>query len=207
MGIQFSDVTFEGHELTDDLFFNKLPGDLKSVLGKTNGFIKFSGGFHLRGVCQEPYWHALDNFWIGKYALTNLFEKVLKTDIPFGQDCMGDQFLLRDGEVFVLKGESGDVINMRMDFSTFLEEAEANPLTFFQLYPLKQFQSEGGKLEPGQLLSVWPPFISAESRKGVSLKAVPVVDRILFLSDLAKQTSNLPDGSKIKFSVIKSKKV
>jgi hypothetical protein len=50
-----------------------------------------------------------------------------------------------------------------------------------------QFQAEGGALEPGQLLNVYPPFCTAESGAGVSLAAVPVAERLPFLADLARQ--------------------
>ncbi len=55
-----------------------------------------------------------------------------------------------------------------------------------------QFQAEGRTLSPGQLLSVYPPFCTAEAAQGVDLRAVPSLERLDFLADLARQLP--PDG-------------
>jgi len=201
MEINYPDITFEGPAISDQNFLNALPEDLKSILKKKNGFIAFGGGFHLRGICDEPTWHSLELFWTGNHSFSKLYSSVQKDDVPFGQDCLGDQFLLRKNQVLRLRGESGEIVDMKMDFLTFLEEALSNPLEFLELSPLKKIQNEGKKLEPGQLINVYPPFITAESRKGVSLKPIPTLERILFLSNFAKQISNISNGTQIKFNV------
>jgi hypothetical protein len=66
---------------------------------------------------------------------------------------------------------------------------ESDPIEYLSLQPLFQFQNEGGSLQPGQLLSVYPPFCTKESANGVSLKAIPTLERITFLADFAGQIS------------------
>ncbi len=58
MVAQFPDITFEGPLISDQNFLNALPEDLKSILKIKNGFIAFAGGFHMRGICEEPSWHS-----------------------------------------------------------------------------------------------------------------------------------------------------
>jgi hypothetical protein len=48
---------------------------------------------------------------------------------------------------------------------------------------------------------VYPPFCTAESSSGVSLKPIPALERIRFLADLAKQIRRLPERTKIRLQV------
>jgi hypothetical protein len=50
-----------------------------------------------------------------------------------------------------------------------------------------QFHADDGRLQPGQLLNVYPPFCAKESANGVSLRAVPTDEQHAFLADLASQ--------------------
>lgn len=195
------DVTFQGPELTDASILSQLPIDYVELLREMNGFIAFDGGFHLRGVCDNPAWHSLAEAWIGENSLHRLFPSVRKSDIPFGEDCMGDQFLLRESVVYRLSGESGDCESLGLSWQQFFERLTADPFEFLRLQPLVQFQRHGGRLEPGQLLSAYPPFISEESRDGISLSAVPAAERILFLADFARQFASIADGEQCRITV------
>lgn len=195
--IEFSGITFEGPPLSDMAALRSLPEDYQSVLLHKNGVVAFHGGFHLRGICETPQWHSLAEVWSGKHALHMLFPAMKKSDIPFGQDCLGDQFLLRDRIVWKLCGESGEAESMNLGLSDFLRCAAANPVGFLHLEPLVQFQLEGGDLKPGELLSAYPPFITVESGKGVSLAALPTLERISFLAHFARQIADVPDGGSI----------
>jgi hypothetical protein len=85
-----------------------------------------------------------------------------------------------------------------MDLESFLRRALEAPLEFLGLHPLFRFQNDGGTLQPGELLSVYPPFCTKESAQGVSLRAIPALERISFLVDFAKQIAYLPEGTKIR---------
>jgi hypothetical protein len=54
-----------------------------------------------------------------------------------------------------------------------------------------QFADDGGRLEPGRLLHVYPPFCTEEAANGVQLDAVPAAERLHFLTELARQ---MPGG-------------
>jgi hypothetical protein len=186
--------TYVGSEVTDTEILDKLPVDYRLLLNQTNGFILFDGGLHVRGAVLSPEWHSLRKVWLGDFALHKLFSAIRESDVPFAQDCLGDQFLLRGGVVHKLDAEAGEVENLGMDLDTFLGGAQDDPVEFLSLQPLLQFMSEGGELQPGQLLSVYPPFITKESANGVSLRAISMYDRIGFLAALARQVANIPDG-------------
>ncbi len=174
----------------DDEILDRVPEDLRSLLSENNGFILFDGGLHIRGAVLSPEWHSLRKVWLGDFPLYKLFPAIKESDVPFAQDCLGDQFILRDDIVHKLDAEIGEIENLEMNLETFLNKAQQNPVEFLSLEPLLQFMAEGRKLEKGQLLSVYPPFIAKESANGVSLKAISMFDRIGFLADFASQIAD-----------------
>jgi hypothetical protein len=119
--------------------------------------------------------------------------------VPFAEDCLGDQFLLREGRVWRLAAETGEVESLEVGLGGFFEAVQADPVEYLSLHPLLQFQREGGRLEPGQLLAAAPPFCIQESANGVSLRAIPADERRRFLADLAAQLRDVPDGGQIDF--------
>ncbi|HLM00073.1 MAG TPA: hypothetical protein VK400_03395 [Pyrinomonadaceae bacterium] len=182
-----------GSEIADAEISAKVPEDYRRLLAETNGFILFNGGLHVRGAVFSPEWHSLRKVWFGDFALYRLFPALKETDIPFAQDCLADQFVLRDGIVHKLDAEAGEIDSLGIDLQTFLQRAQANPVEYLSLEPLMKFMREGGRLQFGQLLSVYPPFITKEAANGISLKAIPMFDRIGFLADFARQTANLSE--------------
>lgn len=200
--MEWSKPTYVGSEITDAAILDRVPEELRRLLNRTNGFILFDGGLHLRGAVLAPDWHSLRKVWLGDFALHKLFRAIGESDVPFAQDCLGDQFLLRDGLVHKLDAEVGEVEGLGMDIETFLNHAQEDPLDFLSLQPLLQFMSEGRKLKPGQLLSVYPPFITKESANGVSLKAISMFDRVGFLADFARRISGISEGARIEIEVV-----
>ncbi|HEX9961810.1 MAG TPA: hypothetical protein VGB00_12805, partial [Pyrinomonadaceae bacterium] len=96
---------YAGSEITDVEILAKVPEDYRQLLTETNGFVLFDGGLHVRGAVLSPDWHSLRKVWLGDFALYKLFPAIEKTDVPFAQDCLGDQFVLRNGVVYKLDAE------------------------------------------------------------------------------------------------------
>jgi hypothetical protein len=195
--------SYTGSEITDPEIVEKLPQGYRDLLQQVNGCILFNGGLHIRGAVVSPPWHSLRVAWFGDNALHRLFPAIQQQDVPFGQDCFGDQFFLRDGVVHRLQAETGDIEILAMDLGSFLLRAREAPVEFLSLHPLQQFRGAGGELKPGELLSVYPPFCTKESAAGVSLRAISASDRIGFLADFARQISRLPDGTRVQIKVSK----
>lgn len=196
-----SKPTYVGSEITDADILDRVPEDYRRLLKQTNGLILYDGGLHVRGAVLTPEWHSLRKVWLGDFALHKLFPAISESAVPFAQDCLGDQFLLRDGVVQKLDAEIGEVESLGMELDTFLNRAQENPVEFLSLQPLLQFMSEGGELKRGQLLSVYPPFITKESANGVSLRAISMFDRLGFLADFARQISGISEATKIEIKV------
>ena len=83
----------------------------------------------------------------------------------------------------------------------FMEQAAARPVHFLMLRPLLNFQGEGNRLQPGELLGVYPPFVTAESAQQVSLRAVPACERIAFLADFARRFADAAEGDSVRVAV------
>ncbi|HXN50174.1 MAG TPA: SMI1/KNR4 family protein [Bryobacteraceae bacterium] len=199
--IDLSTATFVGSAATDCEILQMLPTDYKEFLLDVDGCVLFGGGLHIRGACESPDWHSLRQVWIGADALSSLYPSVEPIDIPFAQEACGDQFLLRSGLVTRLNAETGEITALSLTWRDFFDAATAHPIEFLSLQPLVQYSNEGGTMEPGQLLSVYPPYCSAESANGVSLRAISALERIRFLAYFAAQIRGVPDGAKLRMRV------
>lgn len=192
-------ILYTGGELTDLVSFARLPSYLQTFLREQNGVVAYFGGLHIRGCVAEPAWHSLAEAWQGEQAFWRTYDEVQETDIPFAQDCVGNQFLLRGDAVFFLDTETGELADLEVDFKHFLFGAEKFPLDALGMEPLRTFQQGGGVLKPGHLLSLHPPVcIATNSKNRPTAKPVPAADRLAWLADFYQQIKNLPDGQQVR---------
>ncbi|GAB3225658.1 hypothetical protein GCM10027346_07110 [Hymenobacter seoulensis] len=190
-------ILYSGGELTDLVSFARLPSYLQAFLREQNGVVAYFGGLHIRGCVTEPTWHSLAEAWQGENAFWRTYDTVVETDIPFAQDCVGNQFLLRGDAVLFLDTETGELADLEVDFKHFLFGAEKFPLDALGMQPLRTFQQGGGVLRPGELLSLHPPVCITTTTKSSS-KAVPAAARLTWLADFYRQIKNLPDGQQVR---------
>ena len=154
--------------MDDIVLAEAIPLDLSAVLIDVNGFIAFNNAFHVRGITAVPLWHSLGFAWKGERALHRLFPALLPDDVPFAQDALGDQFLLRGDDICRLRSETGELESLGMDIQEFLGALIKTPEALLPTQLVQRFQDDGGHLLPGQLLNV-------------SLRAIPALERIDFL--------------------------
>jgi len=108
---------------------------------------------------------------------------------------------LRRGVVYRLVAETGELKSLEVDLQEFDAKVRENPVEYLSLGPLEEFRATGGTLTPGQLLSVFPPFVVRESATEVSYRAISAEERIRFLADFARQISEVPDGAQIELRI------
>lgn len=193
-------LMFRGPPIDDPDLLPRLSAAHRELLETVNGYVAYHGGLHVRGACLSPMWHSLREGWFGANAIHRLFSAVSPDDVPFAQDALGDQFVLRDGCVWKLDAEVGELNSLNMALWDFDAAVRADPDGFLNLEPLRRFQAEGGTLEPGQLLSVMPPFV-VKHEGNESYRAISAQDRLNFLSHLAAQLRDVPDGAHLRFHV------
>ncbi len=195
--IRLMETSLSGQPIDDASILERLPIEISDFLRKRNGFVAVHGGFHVRGACIAPPWHSIRAAWEGEYALQFLYPDVKAHDIPLAEDCFGDQYLLREGSVVRLVGESGEVEAMECDWEQFLANIEADPIEYLNLGLLERFQTQFGPLAPGYLIHAYPPFVAAECHNP-TLRAISSLELRSFHADFARQIRNIPDGSRIK---------
>jgi hypothetical protein len=198
--VNLTETLYRGPEIDDPAILEQLPLDLRTLLEGENGFVKFGGGLHLRGACRSPLWHSLREAMEGRTAFHVLYPDVVDaTDIPFAQDCSGDQFLIRGGEVHQLAAEVGEIDSLEMDLEQFFEFIEQDPIENLCMQPLVRFRADEGRLEPGKLLLAYPPFCTGQSGGTASLREVDAHEVIGYHAELAKQIQNAEDGDDVMF--------
>ena len=194
--MELNNITYHGPPIDDPELLERVPESLAGLLNSLNGFIQFGGGLHVRGACAAPEWHSLRRAWLGPKPLSDLYFAVDPTWIPFAEDCVGDQFLLRNKEVLRLSAETGEVDELGLSLGEFLRGANSDPIDFLAMEPLLQFQQDNGGLPEGYLLHAYPPYCTEEAAQGVSLKAVPAWELHAFHSDFANALPK--DGGKFR---------
>jgi len=183
-------ITWRGESPDDIEIMRELPPELVSVLAEVNGFIVHSGALHVRGASIKPEWHSLRSAWRGPQAFHVLYGAVSGSDIPFAQDQLGDQFLLRVGRIYRLDAETGEMTFFCESLSAFLKGLAGDVETFLNV-------SLRHTLQPGQLLHAYPPFCVKEASVGTSLRPCPAREVILVHARFAKEVAELPDGTRV----------
>ncbi|NND33315.1 MAG: hypothetical protein HKN76_12055 [Saprospiraceae bacterium] len=176
MDFEFKGTIYAGEKIRDHDTYSLLPADLQSLMQDLNGIIAYQGGLHIRGCVNDPDWHSIHYVWKGEFALHKIFSNLRPSDVPFAQDCLGDQYILRVGTVWHLMAETGELEDLELELFDFLEEVITDPVDFLSLEPLLVYLEEGNTLEPGFLLRPNPPFaIEAENYK---LEKVRIEERL-----------------------------
>jgi len=190
-------VTYQGPKLETPARLEGLPDDLFEILWQVNGFVAYAGGLHVRGMVDQPEWHSLEHYWTGEMALHKLFSGIEETDLPFGQDFLGNQFFLRGDDVWKLRGDTGEIRSMGVDLPHFLEAARQDPIEFLELHLLAKFSEAVGMLEPGRLVHTIPPLCMSREQNKLALKPAPIDGTIAFLAHFARQIEDVPEGMEV----------
>lgn len=184
---QLSNISYFGKEIDDFNMFENLPDYLKEFYRISNGFVALNGGLHIRGCVKSPKWHSLREYWIGDSKLTSLFNSIEKDDIPFAQDCFGDQYVIRKNIIWKLSIETDEIDNLEISFNDFIERVKSNPYEYLNIENI-----EPNTLEPGQIFNVVPPF--CVDSPDYSFKPIQIEEQIRYLSEFSKQIKYSPDG-------------
>ena len=196
------DTTYQNETIEDRDTFNLLPNELKEFIFKCNGLVALNGGIQFKGCVNLPKWISLYETWKGKLKLYNVYEAVESTDIPIAQDAFGDQYLYRNGNIFKLNSESGELESLNCTLKQFIKNIETDAIDYLSLQQIFELKDMGIELKNGELMNVYPPFIfKSESER--SYKPVPAIEQISFLQNLYIQTKDLEDGQSMNIEIKK----
>lgn len=182
--MEFRGITYlqDAVEEINQNTYESIPKELRMFYEEANGLIAFNGGLHIRGLTEDPSWHNLVRYWNGDMALFKVYEELRPSDIPFAEDCLGDQYFLRLGTVWNLMTESGDIEDLELEFDEFISHCIDDPVEFLSLEPLVEFMEDGGGLLPGELLTIDPPLMTEAESYAISKSKVD--DRLAQLFEL-----------------------
>ncbi len=198
----FPGLVYEGPPIVaSELDRVDLPTFLSALLRRKNGFVCFHGGFHVRGLCTEPDWHALSTVSNGPRALHEHYQDVDKGDMAFAEDFLGDQFLLRDGQVLRLYAETGELEALSPDIDTFFDQLMADPDDLLDLPDFLQEWHRDGQLTPDKAVHVHPPFCMENPSQDYSFQPIPRLELLDCHIHLSKTLAGLPDGAQIEFQI------
>ncbi|RTQ52126.1 SMI1/KNR4 family protein [Hymenobacter gummosus] len=192
------DITYIGEPVSDSATFKLLPFDMQAFMLQNNGIIAYFGGIHIRGCCHEPAWHSLKEAWQGENAFWKTYRNMKHSDLPFGQDAVGNQFFLRRGQVWFMDAETGEIQNLNVDFRTFIVGVERFPNQALDLSAVSSFMEFGALLQPGELLAVYPPNCVKTDEDQFNLTRMPTDVRLASLANLYEQIIRLKPGQKIR---------
>jgi hypothetical protein len=187
-------ITWRGESIDDVEILHDLVPALVHLLSSKNGFILHKGALHVRGASRTPLWHSLCAAWRGPTSIHTLYQNVRATDVPFAQDQVGDQFLIRDAAVLRLSAETGEVEQLADNLEIFFQRVNEDIEGFLNV-------GLAHTMQPGELLLAYPPFVFRESGTRLSLRPVPAEEAIQFHADLARQLRDVPDGGQVEFKI------
>ena len=186
--IEFKGIIYMNNEIQETEIFNLLPSEMRDFYAEINGLVAYNGGFQIRGCGTGPTWNSLDEAWKGENAFHKTYKNLSPDDIPFAQDCMGDQYVFKAGSVWHLLTETGELDDLELDFDEFIDEVIEDPIEFLALYPLIEFMESGKELKSGELLVPSIPF-SVETEEEYTFTKASVKDRLEGLKKYYESTN------------------
>lgn len=180
--MEFKGVIFKCEEAINRELFQKLPEDLQDFYESINGLLAYNGGLQIRSCTDSGSWHSLARFWTGELALHKTYPNLLESDIPFAQDCVGDQYFMREDGVWLLSAETGECMDMEVDLDEFFESAIEDPVEYLAMEPLVHLLDRDGGLPIGELVHVVPGLsLDLPEDTPYHIESLPVAERILWL--------------------------
>lgn len=138
--------------IDDPEILEHLAGPLRALVELRNGFVLDRGALHVRGACRQPAWHSLRWAWQAVAQRAEREPALGRGDVPFAEDALGRQYLLRDHDVLRFAPEHGVVSALGVSLGGFLRDAERSPVELLDLVEWEAFEADGGVLRPGEIL-------------------------------------------------------
>lgn len=175
--------------------------ELLAMLRLKNGFYSFESAlqvFPAAGFTKEETLNHWNSHALWKFE----YEGLADGKLCFAQDTFGNQFCIFKDTIWLFDAETGD-----LEFrSNSLEGWAERVLSDYRLetgFPLlHDWQKAHGKIAKGTRLMPKIPFVLGGEYKLENLYSLNAISAMKSRGNLAKQIKCLPDGTKVKFTII-----
>jgi hypothetical protein len=173
-----------------------LPALLAPLYAGTNGFYLFDDALHVFSTEHARSWNS-PTLWRDAYK-----DMVRPTDFFFAEDVFGSQFAVRDNAIYIFEPETGAFELLAHDIESWAQKIldDLNYLTGRSL--AIAWRSRHGAIEPGRRLAPITPFFLGGEYVVENLFAASSVESMRCRGDIAMQTRDLPDGSKVQIKIV-----
>ncbi|HYE53750.1 MAG TPA: hypothetical protein VD996_02870 [Chitinophagaceae bacterium] len=173
---------------------------LYSLLEKRNGFYAFENALHVFALTPSPGQFSLSQWndpalWISNYG--GLADGMLF----FAEDILGMQFGIKENKIYTFEPEYAAVELIATDLEGWAK-AILDDYNYLTGYPLAHdWQMEHGSLPPGKRLAPKIPLVGGGKLDVSNMYAADPVQLMRFRGMIAQKIKDLPDGTRIKFTV------
>jgi hypothetical protein len=177
--------------------------ELFRLLSEKNGFYAFESALHVFPLTSDPVAGIGLEEWNSQSLWRSAYEGLADGLLFFAEDIFQDQFCLSRDEIARFRAETGETTFM----ADSIESWASLILSDYKretAWPLaSKWQSENGVLAPGKRLMPKTPFFLGGAYSLGNLWVGDPVEGMRFKADLATQTRNVQDGTKVKLHLSK----
>lgn len=178
-----------------------LADDLLRMLSKHNGFYALEGALHVFPTHSSQQEIGLYD-WNDDILWRNAYMELTNGCMFFAENVFGEQFCIKRDQIYIFDPETGALDHLANDIEGWAQ-AIINDYDFLTGYSLgNQWQQQNGQLPAKKRLLPKIPFVAGGEFMLDNLYLADAVEGMKFRADIANQIKNLPNGTKIKFSVI-----
>jgi hypothetical protein len=175
--------------------------ELFSMLQGKNGFYAFESALHIFPIrCDSTDETDLET-WNSDTLWRNSYRDLAQGLLFFAEDIFQDQFCLSMQSIVRFKAETGESVFMADSLENWADLILSNYRLETGWPFIHEWQSQHGPLPRGKRLMAKRPFFLGGEYSPANFWAGDSLEGMRFKADLAMQTRNLPDGSKIRLHI------
>ena len=172
------------------------------MLNRDNGFYAFESALHVFPAGKKASVMDLET-WNDPELWIKAYDDMALGIVFFAEDIIGDQFGIRGREIIRFQAETAQIepIASSLEEWADLILRDYNDQTG---YPIAhKWQIANGALPPGRRLAAGTPFVLGGEFETNNIFQMDAVEGMRFHADVAVQIRHLPDGTKVKFEIVK----
>lgn len=174
---------------------------LLALLNLKNGFYAFESAFHVLSASGNAQEYGLMQ-WNSPALWRKEYADMAEGCIFFAEDVFGVQFCLRDMRVFTFDPETGGLELFSGSIDEWAEKILDNYSVLTGHKLARQWQLAYGAIPIGSRLLPKIPFIMGGAYAVDNLYALEAAQGMRYRACIAMQIRDLPDGSKVKLTVV-----